>query len=81
MAEYRSLLERARSNFPPPELPLEDVLRGRHRRAWHQRVAAGIVGMGIFATIVVIVSTVGLIDDRARVPQRPGAHRLCIRCI
>jgi WD40 repeat protein len=45
MSEYRPLLERARETFPPLELDVADVYRGRERRRRHQRLAAGAVGV------------------------------------
>ena len=52
MTEYRSVLERAGSNAPPPDLQLERVLRRRDRKRRNQRIAAGVAGIAIFAALV-----------------------------
>jgi len=54
MPEVRSVLERARSNFPAPEMPLEGILRRRERRQRNQRIAAGVLGV-----VVVLVVAAG----------------------
>ena len=62
MSEYRSVLERAASNFAPLDLPLERVERGRDRRGRNRRIAAGIVGIAVFVAAVWIVTSVGSLD-------------------
>jgi WD40 repeat protein len=45
--EYRSVLERAGSNFGPLDLELERILRGRDRRRRNQRIKAGALGLAV----------------------------------
>ena len=45
MTEYRSVLERAGSNAPQPDLQVERVLRRRDRRQRNQRISAGALGV------------------------------------
>ena len=59
MNEYRSVLERAGSNFAPLDLELERVLRRRDRKRRNQRIAAGVVGIAVFVAAVWIVTTGG----------------------
>ena len=71
MSEYRSVLERAASNFAPLDLPLERVERGRDRRGRNRRIAAGVVGIAVFVAAVWIVTN-GLSLDRTT-PAVPGS--------
>lgn len=68
MDEYRSLLERAGSNFPPLDLEPETILRSRDRKRRNQRIAAGVVGIAVFVAAVWIVTS-GASPDRS---QRPA---------
>jgi len=68
--EYRSVLERAGSNFAPLDLELESILRGRDRKRRNQRIAAGVVGIVVFVAAVWIVTS-GLSFDRST-PAVPG---------
>jgi dipeptidyl aminopeptidase/acylaminoacyl peptidase len=45
VTEYRSVLERAGSNAPQPDLQVERVLRRRDRRQRNQRISAGALGV------------------------------------
>ena len=47
MTEYRSVLERAGSNAPQPDLQLERVLHRRDRKRRNQRIRAGVLGLAI----------------------------------
>jgi len=69
MSEYRDLLERTRSRFEVPALPLEDVLRKRDRRRRRERVVAGAVALAIAAAIAWAGTTV---IRSAPVPVHPG---------
>ena len=62
MTEYRSVLERAGSNAPPPDLELERILRRRDRKRRNQRISAGVVAIVVFVGAVLIVTAGGLID-------------------
>jgi hypothetical protein len=62
MNEYRSVLERAGSNFAPLDLELESILRRRDRRRRNQRIAAGVVGIAVFVAAIWIVTSVGSLD-------------------
>jgi hypothetical protein len=68
--EYRSVLERAGSNFAPLDLELESILRGRDRRRRNQRIAAGVVGIAVFVVAVWIVTSGGAFDRST--PAVPG---------
>jgi hypothetical protein len=59
VSEYRSVLERAASNFAPLDLPLERVLARRDRKRRNQRIAAGVVGIAVFVAAVWIVTSGG----------------------
>ena len=78
MTEYRSVLERAGSNAPPPDLQLERVLRRRDRKRRNQRIAAGVVGIAVFVAAVWIVTSVGSLDRTQpavtgpTIPPAPG---------
>jgi hypothetical protein len=69
--EYRSVLERAGSNFAPLDLELESVLRRRDRKRRNQRIAAGVVGIAVFVAAVWIVTS-GLPFDRSETPAATG---------
>ena len=71
MNEYRSILERAGSNFAPLDLELESILRRRDRKRRNQRIAAGVVGIAVFVAAVWIVTSVGSLD-RSETPAVPG---------
>jgi hypothetical protein len=47
VTEYRSVLERAGSNAPQPDLQVERVLRRRDRKHRNQRIRAGVLGLAI----------------------------------
>jgi len=70
MTEYRDVLERTRSRFQAPELPLEQVLLRRDRRRRNQRVAAGALAVAIALAIAWAGTTV--IRGRQQVPIFPG---------
>jgi WD40 repeat protein len=70
--DYRSVLERAGSNFPPLNLELESILRRRDRKRRNQRVAAGVVGIAVFVAAVWVVTSVGSLD-RSETPAVPGS--------
>jgi len=56
VTEYRSVLERAGSNAPLPDLQLERILRRRDRKRRNQRIAAGIVGFAVFLAAIALVA-------------------------
>jgi WD40-like Beta Propeller Repeat len=64
--EYRSVLERAGSNFAPLDLELESVLRRRDRKRRNQRI-----GAGALAIILALVSFAALIRT-FRTVERPA---------
>lgn len=47
MDDFRRVLERARDRIPTPDIPLEGVYRRRDRRRRNQRIAAGVLGIGL----------------------------------
>ena len=71
MNEYRSVLERAGSNFAPLDLELERLLRRRDRKRRNQRIAAGVVGIAVFVAAVWGV-TAGLPFDQSQTSVVPG---------
>ena len=54
MTEYRSVLERAGSNAPQPDLQVERVLRRRDRRHRNQRISAGTLGVIVMLVLGII---------------------------
>jgi Tol biopolymer transport system component len=70
MSEYRDLLERTRSRFQVPALPLEEVLRRRDRRRRRQRVVAGALAVAIAAATAWAGATA--LRGEQQVPVRPG---------
>jgi hypothetical protein len=70
--EYRSVLERAGSNFAPLDLELESILRRRDRRRRSQRIAAGVVGIAVFVAAIWIVTSGGSSDPTHRPANEPS---------
>jgi hypothetical protein len=56
MSEYRTVLERAREQFPAPEMPLGSLFRRRDRRQRNKRI-----GTAVFAIAVATVAIGGAI--------------------
>jgi hypothetical protein len=71
MTEYRTVLERAGSNAPQPNLELERILRRRDRKRRNQRFAAGVVGVAVFVAALGIVTSVGPLN-RSETTGVPG---------
>lgn len=74
MTDYRSVLERDLRRVGPPEFTLADVAGRRERKQRNRRVAAGVVGLGLAALVVIGWST-ALVFDRstpADAPADPG---------
>jgi WD40-like Beta Propeller Repeat len=70
VTEYRSVLERAGTSAPPPDLPLERVLQRRDRRHRDQRIRAAVLGIAIaiavgWLGVNAIRSTPQPADDRS----------------
>lgn len=87
MTDLRGSLERARSTFPPPDLPLERVLRRHDRRQRNRRLGAGLVaGVIAFAGIALFVRTIALEPDvipagpvgNGSIVVRDGGHLIAI---
>lgn len=73
MTDVRSSLERARSTFPTPDLPLERVLARHERIQRNRRIRAGVVAAAIaLVGIALLVRTVGL--ERDAVPAGPSGN-------
>ncbi len=73
MTEYRSVLERARSNAPQPDLQVERVLRRRDQKRRNQRIRAGALGLAI----AIAVGWLGVNAIRSAPPvpaDRPDAY-------
>src|SRR5262245_60828078 len=72
--EYRSVLERAGSNFAPLDLEVESILLRRDRKRRNQRITAGIVGIAVFVAAVWIVMSVRSLDrtEKTVVPATSG---------
>ena len=62
MSDTKERLQRARSQFPPPEGVMEALRRRRDRKRRNQRIAAGVVGIAVFVAAVLIVTTGGVFD-------------------
>jgi Tol biopolymer transport system component len=58
MSDYKTILERAQHEFPPPELPLEGVFRRRDRWRRNQRIAAAAVGLAIALGVILIGASI-----------------------
>jgi len=71
MNETRDLLERVGERFLFPDRAFERLERRRERRRRNQRIAAGVVGVAVFAAAIWIVMTGGPFD-RAGTPAAPG---------
>ena len=72
MNEYRSVLERAGSNFAPLDLELESILRRRDHKRRNQRIAAGVLGIAVFALAAIgFVRLIG--SERAPVIAPAGS--------
>ena len=72
MNEYRSVLERAASNFAPLDLELESILRRRDRKRRNQRITAGVVGITVFVAAIWIVTSGRSFDRMQRPANRPS---------
>jgi hypothetical protein len=70
--EYRSVLERAGSNFDPLDLDLKRLLRRRDRKRRNQRIAAGVVGIALFVAAVWIVTSAWSFDRTQRPASEPS---------
>ena len=71
MSEHTKLFERAGALYEPPDLPMDGLLKRRDRNRRNQRIAAGVVGIAVFAGLVWIVTN-GLSFDRTQTPAVPG---------
>ncbi|HET7236925.1 MAG TPA: hypothetical protein VFK59_10900 [Actinomycetota bacterium] len=71
MSDYTKLFERAGARYEPPDLRMEGLLKRRDRKRRNQRIAAGSVGITVFAAAVLLVTTVGSFD-RTQTPMVPG---------
>jgi len=71
MSDTKEQLQRARSQFPPPEGVMESLRRRRDRKRRNQRIAAGVVGIAVFVAAVWIVTSGGWFD-RTQTPVAPG---------
>jgi len=73
MNDTKGLLQRARSQFPPPEGVMESLRRRRDRKRRNQRIAAGVVGIALFVPAIWIVAAGGAFD-RTQTPAAPGSE-------
>ena len=71
MNEYRSVLERAGSNFAPLDLELESIRRRRDRKRRNQRITAGVVGIAVFVAAVWVVTTGGSFNRTQQPAMQP----------
>jgi hypothetical protein len=71
MNDTKDLLQRAWSQFPPPEGVMESLRRRRDRKRRNQRIAAGVVGIAVFVAAIWIVTTAGSFD-RSTTPAVNG---------
>jgi hypothetical protein len=71
MSDAKEQLQRARSQFPPPEGVMESLRRRRDRKRRNQRIAAGVVGIAVFVAAVWIVTT-GFPFDQSQTPAGSG---------
>jgi hypothetical protein len=68
--DYRSVLERAGSNFAPLDLELESILRRHDRKRRNQRIAAGVVGIAVFVAAVWVLGT--RLGQETTAPAKPA---------
>ena len=71
MIDERQVFERVMRGFAPPDGSLERLVHRRDRKRRNQRIAAGIVGIAVFAAAVWIVTTGGAFDRST--PAVPGS--------
>ena len=71
MIDERERYERAFQQFQMPEPAWDRLIGRRDRRRRNQRIAAGVVGIGIFVAAVLVVTSVGSFD-RTQTPVVPG---------
>ena len=57
MNDTKEQLQRARSQFPPPEGVMDSLIRRRDRKRRNQRIAAGVVGIAVFVAAVWVVTS------------------------
>jgi hypothetical protein len=71
MIDERQVFERVMRGFVPPDDSLERLVHRRDRKRRNQRIAAGVVGITVFAAAIWIVTT-GATFDRTTTPAVPG---------
>jgi hypothetical protein len=71
VTEYRTVLERAGSKAPPPQLQLEGVLHRRDSKRRNQRIRAGVLGLAI--AFLVSWFSISALRSSAPVPADEGA--------
>lgn len=71
MNDLKELLDREARRVDEAPDALESVLRRRDRKRRNQRIAAGVVGIGIFVAAIWIVTSVGSFD-RTQTPAATG---------
>jgi hypothetical protein len=62
MIDEQKVFERVMRGFVPPDDSLERLLRRRDRKRRNQRIAAGVVGLGVFVAAVWIVGDVASLN-------------------
>jgi hypothetical protein len=72
MSEYTQLFERAAARYPEPELSTDGLLLRGDRRRRNQRVAAGVLGIAVFALVAIgFVRLLGSVGTPAADPGSP----------
>ena len=72
MSDYRAILDRARSEFPPPGMPIQGVLRRRDRKRRNQRVRTAVFVLAIaVAGLAFAAKTIGHGSLRPARPPLP----------
>lgn len=71
MGEVRTILERGLGGVTQPPDPFERMLRRRDRKRRNQRIAAGVIGIGVFVGVIVFATTGGPFD-RSETALTPG---------
>ncbi len=72
MSEFSDLLTRSGARYEPPVLPIDELLRRWDRKRWNHRIAAGVVGLAVFAASIWLVVGGPLVTTDRPFDRTPG---------